>query len=43
VFSVEVSAAIGLDHGMACFLDCLVTKAAVEIISGLSWAFTVTK
>ena len=28
--SVEVSATVDLDHGLACFLDCLVTKTAVK-------------
>jgi len=43
VFSVEVSATVDLDHGLACLLDCLVTKTAVKTITGLSWAFTVMK
>ena len=30
-FSVEVSVTAGLDHGLACFLYCLVTKSEVEI------------
>ena len=27
---MEVSATVDLDHGLACFLDCLVTKTAVK-------------
>jgi len=30
VFSVEVSATVDLDHALACFLDCLVTKTVVK-------------